>query len=409
MRPLFALALVALVVAPAPSASARPEARPSKVHWHVGAFDALLARAKAESKPLMVDVYATWCGPCQALDRKVYTRADVGAEAAHWFAVKVNAEAGDGPKVLKRYHVVGYPTVLFLDPSGKEIDRIFGYEPPAEFLRTMRDYREGKGTLAVLAKEALAHPLDLDLAEQVGERYAIRGNAVAAKRAFARIFAVARLLAADPRAAVRGAADVSRLGGPGDFPEVRKDTVADFTTATRHVDALLAKAYLVLGKYLYLRGEKDYPAAVRVLTELRRRFPDSPEAAQVPYELAVAWWKQGKADRAKAALTRFLTAGHESTDAVNTVAWFCFEERAFMPWGEGLAKAALAKDPKAAGLWDTLAELENATGDPKSAVAAEQAAIRADPKDPYYRDQLDRFTAASKRGSPESSTGTTGG
>ncbi len=405
-----ALALAVALLAPAAAHAGGAHDPVSKVHWETGHFDALLARARKAGRPLMVDVYATWCGPCQMLDRKVYTRDDVGTEAAHWMAVKVNAEAGDGPQVVKRYHVVGYPTVLFLDSTGKEIDRIFGYEPPAQFLKTMKDYRQGKGTLPVLAKKALAHPMDLDLAEEVGERYAVRGEVIPAKRHFARIFAMDRLLSGGAEAGVRGAADVSRLGGPGDFSQIRDDVKGDMVKARRHVDALLAQAYLVLGKYLYLRGEKDYPAAVKVLTELKRRFPDSPQAGEVPFQLAVAWWKQGKAARAKSELTHYLADAHHTPDAVNGVAWFCFEEKAFLPWARDLAAAALAKAPKQAGLWDTLAELKNATGDPKGAMAAEEAAMKVAPTDPYYRDQLERFTAASKRGSAAgSSTETTGG
>ena len=40
---------------------------------------AALARAKAEKRPLMVDVFATWCGPCKELDAKVFATPEATA------------------------------------------------------------------------------------------------------------------------------------------------------------------------------------------------------------------------------------------------------------------------------------------------------------------------------------------
>src|ERR1700689_3074336 len=38
----------------------------------------ILKQARAESKYIFVDCYATWCGPCKEMDRKVYTDEKVG-------------------------------------------------------------------------------------------------------------------------------------------------------------------------------------------------------------------------------------------------------------------------------------------------------------------------------------------
>ena len=63
--------------------------------------------------------------------------------------------------VLKdEYQVKGLPTIVLLDTTGEEIDRIVGYHPPDEFIRILREYRQGIGTL-----DDLLEPLVVLIAE----------------------------------------------------------------------------------------------------------------------------------------------------------------------------------------------------------------------------------------------------
>ena len=84
-------------------------------------YEAALAQAKEESKPLMVDVFATWCTPCQQMDEDVFSRAEVGEASREFVCVKVDGEKY--PDLRKKLEVANYPTVLFLDPDEREISR----------------------------------------------------------------------------------------------------------------------------------------------------------------------------------------------------------------------------------------------------------------------------------------------
>lgn len=97
----------------------RSEAKPSrsapKIIWQ-SSFEKALAAAKRTGKPIMVDFYADWCGPCKMLDRDVWTKAPVIRESRNWINVKV-----DGDKrtdLMRRYKIDGFPTIAFLKPNG---------------------------------------------------------------------------------------------------------------------------------------------------------------------------------------------------------------------------------------------------------------------------------------------------
>jgi thiol-disulfide isomerase/thioredoxin len=112
-------------------------------------FAEMLRRARAEKKPLMVDTYAVWCGPCKQLDRTTFADPDVGAWAKkNVLAVKIDAEKGEGRRIARRYAVRAFPTILFLDPSGDELDRISGVFPPKDFVGAGEAILAGRTALA---------------------------------------------------------------------------------------------------------------------------------------------------------------------------------------------------------------------------------------------------------------------
>jgi thioredoxin:protein disulfide reductase len=95
------------------------------------------AQALRQDRPLLVDFGATWCGACKELDKKTFSEPSVKREAGRFIAVHVDASDDDDPKVaatLHRFHVLGLPTVLVFDSSGKEALRYTRFVEPSEFL-----------------------------------------------------------------------------------------------------------------------------------------------------------------------------------------------------------------------------------------------------------------------------------
>jgi len=87
----------------------------------------VLEKAKKEKKIIFFDAYASWCGPCKAMQKNVFTQNEVGAFFnANFINVKKDMEIGEGPQLASRYPIEGYPTLFFIDGNGKVVTSHLG-------------------------------------------------------------------------------------------------------------------------------------------------------------------------------------------------------------------------------------------------------------------------------------------
>jgi len=138
MRRLSILLRIALVAAlPAATFAAEPA---KGIPFVTGPFNEALARAKAEHKFLFLDAYASWCEPCKAMEREVYTDPNVAEYfAAKFVSIKVDMEKGEGPELAKRLRGIdGYPTLIFINPEGYAVKTLLGWRSATDFLAEAR-------------------------------------------------------------------------------------------------------------------------------------------------------------------------------------------------------------------------------------------------------------------------------
>jgi len=95
------------------------------VHWHPWG-KAAFARARAENKPILLDIGAVWCHWCHVMDRESYEDPEIARLInEHFVAVKVDRD--ERPEVDARYQAAvsaitgqsGWPLTVFLTPDGR--------------------------------------------------------------------------------------------------------------------------------------------------------------------------------------------------------------------------------------------------------------------------------------------------
>eukprot|EP00978_Attheya_sp_CCMP212_P000302 scaffold578_cov50-Attheya_sp.AAC.2 len=93
--------------------------------------EALILKASAEQKLVVIDFTATWCGPCQAMAPLF---GQLAAEFAPQGVVFLKVDVDDNADTAAKYQVSAMPTFLFLK-GGQVVDRLMGANP--DRLRSM--------------------------------------------------------------------------------------------------------------------------------------------------------------------------------------------------------------------------------------------------------------------------------
>lgn len=117
-----------------------------------------LAAQKKKPKPIFMDVYTDWCGPCKMLDKNTFQNKEVAEYiSSNYYAVKFNAEGNTevsykGKKYVNPQFdasrkgrnavhdftmflkVQGYPSMYILDKKGEIKSPIVGYHTPEQLL-----------------------------------------------------------------------------------------------------------------------------------------------------------------------------------------------------------------------------------------------------------------------------------
>lgn len=115
------------------------------VHWENNLEDAL-RRAQAEHKVIFLDLWAEWCGPCQALREHVFPSAEGQAALQRVVPLSVMVESRDGTPTVegqalaKRFGLKAFPSLFILDAQGNLLRRHLGYLQPEAFAQFVRGY-----------------------------------------------------------------------------------------------------------------------------------------------------------------------------------------------------------------------------------------------------------------------------
>jgi thioredoxin-related protein len=347
--------------------------------WFKGDLEDALAKASARDTVVMIEFYADWCNWCRRLESDTFSTPAVQRELGQIVSLRLDAEK-EGAVLADRFGVDSYPTMVFLDPNGNEMDRILGYLPPDKFLGRVDRIQTGDTFLACL-RQLEKDPGDVEAIERsVGgllERSDPEG-AIRRIEAFHQAtegdeLALCRKLMFTARGELHArvyqrAAKLYRTGWDRSFD------VPD-TAGTSHLHALLSEGLTGL-------PDDDQAEALR-----QARHDDAADLLEIPdleestpqnlLDVADFAFRNGHYDLAAGLYVRWYESESEEAQAevLNDVAWRLYLSGRELEKAIDIAQRSYSteSEPETA---DTLARLLYVTGAVEEAVALEERAAR---------------------------------
>ena len=312
------------------------------------------------------------------------------AEKAILYAV--DAEKGEGIGIARNYRVTSYPTFLLTNAEGEIYDRWLGFGETESFTSSLAEAAHEPLTIAQRRRQFRGEPNAADalkIAELEGGG-GLYGEALA-------WYARAEELGVEEFTAPAKFELVARGHGAGLFgDDALMEQARVVLKSKRSTSRQIYECVYMVGRPS--RGEEDrgdYFEALK-LGAKRLSKDESEQGRQHHASLMSEYCLHVKGGKDKAfewKLKSMPEGWREDGNALNNVAWWCFENSVALDEAEELARKGveLTDGPARANVMDTLAEICNAKGDCGEALELIRAALAINPDNDYLQKQLVRF------------------
>lgn len=97
--------------------------------------------AVATNKFILVDFWASWCGPCKRMDSESWSSTDVKELMSNYIPLKIDIDVEK--KLTSKFTVNSIPRVYIIDPNGEVVLQSKSYMPKIEVMKILKKYSYG--------------------------------------------------------------------------------------------------------------------------------------------------------------------------------------------------------------------------------------------------------------------------
>ena len=283
------------------------------------------------------------------LDASTFQDTDLIALAKDNFInLKIDAESEYGRELFEKFQGAGYPLVVFLDHTGLEIDRFYGYLPTYEFMMKMENVISGENTFTYYLDEYNKNNHTAEILKPLADKYKDKGNNDIALDLYKQLIV---------------SSNISK---------------EDYKIAEYHIASLSLKDNQTTYMIAYLKDNQE-----------DNNFENG------VYDLTYYYKANQMQEDELAAYVKYLPLLNQSYNFLNSYAWRMSELDKNLE--DALNKVDMAliligeEHQAYANILDTKAEVLWKIGDIKDAVLTIDKALKIDPDSEYYKSQKEKF------------------
>jgi thiol:disulfide interchange protein len=97
--------------------------------WTITNYETALQEAQKSHKPLFIDIGAPYCIICKTIDKTLFSDKHVQvALKVNTIPAKIDGSEPINAEIMKQFNVIGFPTVLLINPETQQIIKKWGPE-----------------------------------------------------------------------------------------------------------------------------------------------------------------------------------------------------------------------------------------------------------------------------------------